>query len=86
MPIIAAFLGMIVRVYHSDHNPPHIHVQYGDYEAIFEIKSGRILYGKLSPRLQRLLSEWLRSRRHDIMKAWDDAQAHHIPRRVKPLD
>lgn len=46
MPVIAAFLGMIVRVYHSDHNPPHIHVQYGDYEAIFEIKSGRILYGR----------------------------------------
>lgn len=86
MPVIAAFLGMIIRVYHSDHNPPHIHVQYGDCDAILEIKSGRILYGKLPPRLQRLISEWIKNRRRDIMKAWEDAQSHCVPRRVKPLD
>lgn len=86
MPIIAAFLGMIIRIYHADHNPPHIHVQYGENEAIIEIRTGKLLHGSLPPRLSRLFSEWLKSRRNDIMRAWEDAQAHKTPRKVKPLE
>ena len=33
MPIIARFYGMVVKMYYlaSEHNPPHIHVIYGEY-------------------------------------------------------
>lgn len=33
MPIISYFFGIIVRMYHDDHNPPHIHVEYQGFEA-----------------------------------------------------
>lgn len=86
MPIIATFLGIIVRVYHDDHNPPHVHVQYGEYEAIVEINSGRLLSGRLPVRVKRLLNEWLRVRREDIMKAWESARQNRVPPRVRPLE
>ena len=31
MPILAAFFGMMIRVFHADHEPPHIHVQYVEF-------------------------------------------------------
>lgn len=34
MPEIRKFLGIIIAVFADDHNPPHLHVRYGDYEAI----------------------------------------------------
>jgi hypothetical protein len=54
MPVISAFFGIIIRIYHSDHNPPHFHAQYGEHEVIIEIKSGRVLNGKIPVRLQYL--------------------------------
>ncbi len=31
MPEICRFYGIIIYLYWMDHNPPHIHVVYGDY-------------------------------------------------------
>lgn len=86
MPIIAVFFGLIIRVYHHDHSPPHIHAQYGEFEAILEIATGKVLYGKVPVKALRLLNEWMKRNRADIMKAWDDASRHKSPRRVKPLE
>jgi hypothetical protein len=32
MPELSRFLGTIVYMYFNDHNPPHFHVEYGEYE------------------------------------------------------
>ena len=34
MPTIAIFFGIIVRMWHDDHPPPHIHVEYQGFEAV----------------------------------------------------
>lgn len=77
---------MLIKLYHKDHNPPHIHVQYGEYDAVVAIATGEIMHGKLPPRISKLLREWLRTRRQDVTKAWDDAREMRQPRRVKPLE
>lgn len=38
-PQISAFLWIKVYMYNDDHNPPHFHVQYSEYTAVFDIKS-----------------------------------------------
>ena len=86
MPIISAFFGMLIKLYHNDHNPPHLHVQYGEYEAVVAIGTGEILQGRLPPRVHKLLREWLRARREEVTKAWRDAREMRQPRRVKPLE
>jgi hypothetical protein len=32
MPILSVFFGIIVRMWHDDHPPPHIHVEYQGFE------------------------------------------------------
>ena len=49
MPILAMFYGIIVRMYYVDnkqHHVPHIHVEYGDDKAVFDIADGKVLAGK----------------------------------------
>jgi hypothetical protein len=86
MPVISAFFGIIIRIYYSDHNPPHFHAQYGDDEVIIEIKSGRVLNGKIPKRLQYFLELWRRKNAGEIMEAWESAQHFKVPNRVKPLE
>ena len=86
MPILSTFFGIIVRVYHDDHEPPHVHVQYGEFEAIVEISTGRVLAGRLPPRVRRILAEWLRERRDAVAKAWAIARQHRTPPRIRPLE
>lgn len=39
MPVIARFYGMTVKMYllGKEHNPPHFHVVYGDYNGVIDI-------------------------------------------------
>lgn len=39
MPIISKFYGMVVKMYYlaSEHNPPHIHVIYGEYIGVINL-------------------------------------------------
>lgn len=34
IPQVSCFLGVIIRMFYRDHNPPHFHAVYGDNEAI----------------------------------------------------
>jgi len=40
MPEICRFLGIVITMFADDHNPPHFHVRYGDYNAIITIDEG----------------------------------------------
>ncbi len=86
MPIISAFFGILIKIFHGDHPPPHIHVEYGEFEAQFEIESGRLIAGKLPPRAQKLVKEWLKLRKSEVLKAWNAAEKFGAPRRIKPLE
>lgn len=47
MPTLAIFFGIVVRMWHDDHPPPHIHVEYQGFEALVNIASGEISEGEL---------------------------------------
>jgi hypothetical protein len=42
MPEISRFLGIVIAMFHREHNPPHFHAYYGDYGIIVEIETGRV--------------------------------------------
>lgn len=58
MPEISRFLGIVIAMYYADHNPPHFHAKYGDYEALIDIETGGLLQGGLPSRALLLVSEW----------------------------
>ena len=41
MPEICRFFGIIISFYWRDHNPPHIHFSYGDYECSISVLDRR---------------------------------------------
>lgn len=57
MPEISRFLGIIIRMYWDEHNPPHFHAIYNDYQAEIEIKSLNVKSGKLPAKVLGLVLE-----------------------------
>lgn len=49
MPEISRFYGIIIKMYFNEHNPPHFHIEYQDYEAVMNIETGEVV-GKISRR------------------------------------
>ena len=47
MPQISRFFGIIISMYFDDHNPPHFHAKYGEFEALISIDNFSILEGDL---------------------------------------
>ena len=49
MPTIARFYGMAVKMYFRDaeHEPPHIHVIYGERMGQIDILTGKMIVGDL---------------------------------------
>lgn len=45
VPTISRFYGIVIRVYFSDHVPPHFRALYADQEAVIAIASGTVLRG-----------------------------------------
>ena len=59
MPVISMFYGIIVLMYYFDnkrHHLPHIHVQYGEEEAVVTIPDGELLEGSLRSAKMKLVT------------------------------
>ena len=86
MPRICEFYGIIVSMYRSDHAPPHFHVRYGEYKAVYTIAPVGIIKGRLPKRAHGLIVEWAGRRQADLKGNWARAQRHDDPQRIPPLD
>ena len=69
MPTIAYFLGIAVRMFFNDHDPPHFHVRYQGFRARVRIADGEVIDGRLSPTVARV-QEWTALRRDALMRNW----------------
>jgi hypothetical protein len=59
MPIIDSFKGIKIHVYNGEHRPPHIHVDYNEFEILIIIENGEIYAGELPSRQLKLVFDWL---------------------------
>lgn len=71
MPTIAIFFGIVVTMNFFDHAPPHLHASYGGVEALFDIRTARVIVGKLPRRQTRYVVEWIVKHRTELMANWD---------------
>ena len=86
MPKIAYFLGIVISMYHRDHNPPHIHVTYQGFKALIEIRGGGILRGRLPPTALMVVRNWVKQRQPELMANWERARLHETLERVAGPD
>ncbi len=66
MPEISRFFGIVIKMFFDDHNPPHFHAEYGDSEALIDIRSLSVFAGRLPPRVCRGFLELSGSVAHEL--------------------
>ncbi|MEO7672645.1 MAG: DUF4160 domain-containing protein, partial [Pyrinomonadaceae bacterium] len=74
MPVISMFYGVIVLMYYFDnrpHNLPHIHVQYGEEEAVLSISDGEVIEGDLRSNKLKLVRAWIEIHSDELMANWE---------------
>jgi hypothetical protein len=49
---------------------PHIHVKYGDEEAVIEIPGGEIIEGSLRSSKMKLVQAWIEIHHEELMANW----------------
>lgn len=86
MPSICSFYGIVIYMYYNDHNPPHFHAEYTEFEAVYMIETLEVLRGKLPRRAHALVVEWATLNRKGLADNWQKARAAHAPAKLKPLD
>lgn len=85
MPTISEFYGIAIRMYHTEHDPPHFHAVHAGSTAAFAL-DGRMLNGRMHLRAIRLVREWARLHRTELGENWARARTGVALVRIAPLE
>ena len=88
MPVVSMFYGVIVLMYYFDnrqHHLPHIHIQYGDEEAVIGIPDGQIIEGSLRSAKMKLVQAWIEIHQEELMANWQLAINGQAVFKIQPL-
>ena len=78
-------MGIIIRMYLQDHNPPHFHAFYNDSKALFSIDPLEMVEGNLPPRIHGVVIEWASMHKDELLDNWNKLQNEQKPKKIKPL-
>ena len=85
MPQISYFLGVVIRMFYRDHNPPHFHAVYSNFEAIIDIEKNELISGFLPPRVLGLVTECTALHQKELMDNWERARIQESLKSIAPL-
>lgn len=83
MPRLSEFYGIAIYMYFQDHNPPHFHEIYTEYEALVRIDSGEIIRSELPRTAGNLVERRLHV--DELVANWERAQEPVALLSVEPL-
>ena len=83
---ISRFLGIVIRMYFLDHDPPHFHATYAGAEAQIRIRPVGVLGGRLPPRALALVVEWASLHEAELLENWRRLHADEPPTKIAPLE
>jgi len=72
-------------MYFNDHNPPHFHVEYGDYHASIAIENLAVLEGNVPSRILGFTIEWASLHKHKLMENWNMIKSTGKYFKIEPL-
>ena len=87
MPELSRFFGIVIRMIFNDdgqHNKPHVHVKFGEYEASVGI-DGELLAGNIPAKQLKMVEAWIVIHEDELYGAWNNA-VRGIPfDKIEPL-
>ncbi len=84
MAEICRFCGIIIAMFADDHNPPHFHIRYGDYDATVTISNG-IVKGTMPSKALKMVFEWMEDHQEELNENWSRLQNGEEATKIKPL-
>jgi len=85
MPEISRFLGIIIAMFYKDHDPPHFHAKYGDYEITVDINEG-IINGHFPRRALGHVMEWYQLHKDELLENWELSREGKPLKKIPPLE
>ena len=87
MPTISMFYGILIKMYREQggkHNIPHIHAEYGEFEAVYSLDGG-LIEGELPRKQQKLTEAWLTLHEDELKADWKLLQSGEQSFKIQPL-
>ena len=86
MPFVSMFFGIMIRMFFSEHNPPHFHAEYQGTEGIFDF-NGNMLKGNIKSKIAlNLIREWAVLRNIELQKNWSNISNKMTINKIEPLN
>ncbi len=73
-------------MFYDEHNPPHFHASYGEYQAEISINDLTVLVGKLPSRALGLVVEWASMHQEELMNNWRNIENGDLMSKIPPLE
>lgn len=85
MPTISMFYGILIRMFYDDHNPPHIHVLYNEYESVYNFEGEQIDGENLPSKQHKLVQAWIEIHKDELIANWKLAKYGEQMFKIEPL-
>lgn len=82
---ISRFFGIVIAMYHREHEPAHFHARYGSHKVTVRISDGYI-EGRFPPRAKALVLEWWNLHRNELATNWQLAKELKELNSIAPLE
>lgn len=72
MPIISQFYGIIITMHYRESEKrclPHIHAEYADYDAVYDLQSDRIS-GNMPIKQDKMIQVWILIHKEELEALW----------------
>lgn len=81
MPVITRFYGMVIKMYllGKEHNPPHIHVLYGEYNGVIDLMTLNMKEGDLPAKGLAMAQEWASIHQKELLEMWMTQNFRTLP-------
>lgn len=85
MPCISIFYSIKIMMFFDEHNPPHFHANFAEFNAIILINENCVYDGHLPSRQLKLVLAWAEIHKAELIKNWSSAQKTGKVRKIAPL-
>ncbi|HEY5583202.1 MAG TPA: DUF4160 domain-containing protein [Ruminiclostridium sp.] len=87
MPTLSMFYGILIRMFaefNSQHNLPHIHAKYNEYEIVITL-DGTILEGDFPKKQLKMVEAWLAIHEDELNANWTLISSGEPYFKIEPL-
>lgn len=74
MPTICMFRGIRIYINYMEHQPPHFHAEYGEYQCSITIEDIELLIGSMPNKQLKMLLGWAALHQEELRENWDLAR------------